>query len=552
MEDNKKQDKNVILITDDDSNTKPWALSWASCGFYLKKFKYWVLGATLIMGLVGFGAVQYVYNPSKANFKIGFAYQKNNFLSKTDSRGNTVYSYSNGTVFDYQSIVSEDNMKAVIDSSRKSAQEEFKSKNPNATDEQINEVKGRFDNIDYVNIASQNLLTISPITDSSVVDTSTYLAYDISGYNSDFPNDDIAKDFCVALIKSGQIGISSGTDGFNPSASLTGFNSIAYPYEKLISQVQLLQDEVDFLFSSYSSLENVFGSNTNVKIDQSGNVVTLEEAFRTFKTSMNMSPTASDTSFSSISTLKSSMSFVSSVDGASKTYTYVYIDNSFDKASYIGYYTSKENSLTNTIDELTKEAEDEQTNYNEISEKLKTANSTGMSAEERALLTSQLTDSSNRIRSLRNQIDNATASKAMVEPQKNFINNIQDFNNWSQEDPTHYADYQSLLKNINSEYNKLLTQASIFKDVYNSAYQEVSGASSSGVRTLYKDVMVTSGTISWYIGAAAGILLGFIISTIVTTVVGQGERRHAILIGDPDPILPKKKTIETTKQKDIK
>lgn len=552
MED-KEQERNVIVISDDDSNKKPWALSLASFGFYLKKFKYWILGATLIGGIIGFGVIQYVYNPSRANFQIGFAYQKNNFLSRVDASGNTVYSYSNGTVFDYQSIVSEDNMRSVIEASNQAAQDEYRQNNPNATEEQVQAVRGPFANIDYERIANENLLTITPITNNASVDDSTYLAYDINGFNSDFLNDDIAREFVSALIRSGQVG--TLTDDFAPDASLAGFNSITYPYERLITQVQLLQDELDFLFSSYTSLENVFGSNSTVSVDSSGTTMTLDEAFRNFKTAMAMSPTALDTSFSSVATVKANLSY-EVTDQANQTPTYIFADvddTSFTKASFLDYYNSKITALKDSITEWTRERVTEQTNYDQISETLKNATANSLSTEERALLNNRLIESNNRLRVFDNQITQAQTQIADVTPQLNFINSITDLNAWrrGEEDPTHHAQYLAAKQSINDEYNKLINQASIFRTIYNSAYLQISTTSSRSVKFLYRDIMVTNGTIAWYIGALTGILVGFILGATVSTIYGQAERRRDILMDKPDPILPKKDTVRSAKQKDL-
>ena len=130
--------------------------------------------------------------------------------------------------------------------------------------------------------------------------------------------------------------------------------------------------------------------------------------------------------------------------------------------------------------------------------------------------------------------------------QENFINSITDWSSWKSSnvviaDTEIFKNYTKVLDSINTLYNALEKQAGIFKNVYESAYQEISTASNNNVKTLYRNVMQTSGSKSWVLGAGGGVVLGFLASTLIAFGIGQYERRKAILLGEPDPIIPVKK-----------
>ena len=86
-------------------------------------------------------------------------------------------------------------------------------------------------------------MTITEINDNSFIDTSSYLAFDINGHNKDFSSDGLAQRFCMALVKSAQIGQNSSGD-FNASTNLDGFYEISSPFNRLDTQITMLQDEL--------------------------------------------------------------------------------------------------------------------------------------------------------------------------------------------------------------------------------------------------------------------------------------------------------------------
>lgn len=534
MGSDKDNNKQTIIISDAEQEKKPWAASWPAFGHYLNKYKYWILGTSIILGLVGFAGVKFVYNPSKETFKIGFAYNKSNFISKINSRNEVAYFYPNGSPFDYQYVISLNNMKSVVDASNKKAQDDYLKNNPTATKEEVENVKGEFASINYEEINKSNLLTITEINDNSFIDTSFYLAFDINGHNKDFSSDKLAQSFCMALVKSAQIGQNSSGD-FNASTNLDGFYEISSPFNKLDTQITMLQDEVDFLFSSYQSLMNIFGGNTEVITTGSSNKTSLSNAFRQFKNALDIE----DANMSSISSLNNSLTF----DVDNTTYKYVYVDTTSSKELYLSYYSNKKKSIQISIKDLKNKLSSEQENYNDLSDKLQ---SNEISSEERNMLKSALNNSFNNINNYNNQISEYTMELSKIPYQENFINSITDWSSWKSSnaviaDTEIFKNYTKLLDSINTLYNTLEKQAGIFKNVYESAYQEISTASNNNVKTLYRNVMQTSGSKSWVLGAGGGVVLGFLASTLIAFGIGQYERRKAILLGEPDPIISVKK-----------
>lgn len=540
MED-KREQKSVIVISDDSSEKKPWAVSWPSFSFYLKKFKYWILGATLLCGILGFAFLNFVYNPSRSVFKVGFAYPKSNFVASTDSRGNTTYSYSNGFPFDYQSIVSVNTMRSVVQAADTVAQNAYRQNNPSATEEQIAAVRGEFSSIDYQKIADENLLTIAPITDSAVVDTNAYLAYDISGYTADFQNVTLARRFILALIQTGQTGFTTSIDNFRADTALDGFNEISSPYERFDNQIAMLQRELDFLFGSYTSLLNIFNSDSSLSTSASESRNLLNTSFNAFKNTMGMSIGATATTFSNISSLQASMTFTFTTPESTQpqTHTIVYIDPSIPQQTYQNYFTNKAMAYTTQLEELNLELAAEKKAYAD----LQALSSQAATSEERDMLALQMQTISSRINTLNLQISDYTTLQNKINYQKDFIASITGWGTPTNQNYQNYQNYQNVAEGITSEYQTLLREANTFKDVYAAIFQDISAENGSSVKTLYRDLMAVSGEIAWYWGVAIGALLGFAISCTASTLKGQAERREAILTGERDPILPAPKTI---------
>lgn len=543
MESNKKdEEQKIVVITDGEANAKPWSVSWASYWHYVKKFKYWILCATVLMGLIGYAALEYVYNPKKETFKIGFAYKKSDFITKTDSSGNISYYYPNGDQLDYQSIISHDSMKTVIELSKKSNQAEYKKNNPEATDEQVKNIKGDYDSIDYEKISSNNLLTISPITDSSIINTTDYLGYNISGFTYDFPSKTLLQDFIIALANYGRTALLSGD--FRPTADLDGFNSTSNPYSKFENQMAMLTNEVDFLFSSYTSLESIYGKNALIS---STGTTTINNAFNTFKAKIGLNSEDTDTSLSDIYSLSNSLSYSKTVADVTTTYTYVYVDSSTSKQSYISYFKQKDTSLETRLTEVKKNYSEEEQNYNEISEQLK---DTTLSSEEKNILRNALSTSYSILAKYRTEQSNYEKQIETVESQINFVNSVsdEDWSNWNDSNETLaetdvYKNYKEIVSEITNQYNLLTQEANTLKTIYDSISESYSSTTSNNVTSIYRYVMTTSGSLSWYLGAGAGVVLGYVISSCVALAFGQSERRRKILLGEKDPILPVKEEV---------
>lgn len=534
MDDNKK----VVLVTEEDKK-KPWAVTWDSIVFYVKKYLYWVIGATIIMGIVGYSAISFVYNPKRATFKIGFSYQKQNFISKTDSEGKVTLYYADGTLFNPQNIVSEDNMKAVIDASTSQAREEYKESHPDATEEQIENIKGSFSNIDYEKIANQNLLKITAITDTSLYDSSQYIAYDISGYNNDFPNDELVESFCLALIQNGQLGMFTSLENFRPDTNLIGFDAITTPYDKFDSQISMLKNEMDYLFNYYQSLEDVFSPSATVKT--SSGTSTLGQISQSFRNALGIDPISTDDSVSNVSRLQNYITYTDNTSGTSLKMSYVYIDPDSRKSDYINYFQQNLSVYNTKVAQLEGQITTLQQEYNSISAKL---NSTEISDEEKSILSEQLNENitqSNQYKSNKAEYEEKAKN---TQYKLNFINSVSDTeeNPWGSYSESESQTY--ITNTLQSIYDTLKNEAETFKLVYITLYQNVSQISRKTVKTLYRNIMETDNTIGWYWGAAAGVILGFLGSAIVTTFVGQGQRRYAILTGQPDPIIPKEKKEE--------
>ena len=235
--DEKNNDNRQVLVIQNEEEVRPSKWTWAKYGKSIAKYKWWVLGSTVALGLAGFLLIQFGYNPSKVTFKSEFSY---NLAMSEDGDGNGTF--VDGTVFNYYDIVSRDNLLAVKETSS-----DFSGINVNSVVKN-NEISIGVNG--YTDSATNKFVVSTPIT------------YTLSGKLSSFGDQDTATKFIQALIDSTKTKAETAIQNYSIS-SLFPADSV---YEDLDFeyQISLLSKQYDQIKSSLEGLYKTAGGTSDV------------------------------------------------------------------------------------------------------------------------------------------------------------------------------------------------------------------------------------------------------------------------------------------------
>ncbi len=195
-------------------------------------YKWWVIGATLTLGVAGALGTRFGLNSITEKLTAGYAY---NLATITDE--DNVERFVDGTLFNYASIVSKANMESI-----KASNEQFKKIDVNklVKNSAISVVR----NVDYKTDSSGN-----------VVPESRTVSYTITAKAKFFPSKEIGKEFIEALIYSPKSSSSAAIARYNVTSYLGGSFS-ADSYGKRLEKIKL---QIKAIANNYESLEDKFG-----------------------------------------------------------------------------------------------------------------------------------------------------------------------------------------------------------------------------------------------------------------------------------------------------
>lgn len=248
--DEKNNEGRQVLVIQNDEDIKPSKWTWAKYGKSIAKFKWWVVGFTLGLGLVGFLGIQFGYNLISTKFTAQFSY---NLPIHTDSSGNSVY--VDGSTFSYFNIISYDNL------------------------QKIKESDNAFSKIDVKQITKNNEISIAingytdSKTDQFVV--STPISYTISGKLASLGNQDIAASYVKALIESTKNVSESKVNSYSiPNLLPNGFEALDFD-----QQIEKMSDQYDSIDTTLRELESILTPSSNSSnIDKAKDTTTVSDS----------------------------------------------------------------------------------------------------------------------------------------------------------------------------------------------------------------------------------------------------------------------------------
>ena len=225
---------NNVVVIQDNSEKKTRKLTWSVWIRGIKNYKWWVIGSTLLTGVVGLVGVQWGVNSLTSKLTATYAY---NLATEIDD--NKVERYVNGQLFDYSFVVSKSNMEAV-----KASDPAYKSINVNK-------------------IVKENAISVvrnvnfdTDANDKNVADTKT-ITYTITAKAKFFPNKEVGKRFVSDLIYS-PLSISTASID---SYSVTNYVPEGFANFSYTSKVQSLSSQYNEIKNVYNELTEKFGNN---------------------------------------------------------------------------------------------------------------------------------------------------------------------------------------------------------------------------------------------------------------------------------------------------
>ena len=212
-------------------------------GNYFKsigRLKWWVIGASVVGAVLGFVSFQFILNPRKQNLSASFIYT--NMPAESDDLG--TYKFVDGTVFNINDLVSYNNIKAV-----KASKEEYAA-------------------VDVDEIYNNNALSISTETVTKTEKETTTILYSyftMNGKANVFPNVDIAKSFMFDLINYPKTISENAVENFQVASFLSSSEFDAASFDQQVSE---LSKQYKVIKNTYGELESTFGGSTLVENKQ--------------------------------------------------------------------------------------------------------------------------------------------------------------------------------------------------------------------------------------------------------------------------------------------
>ena len=432
----------------------------------IKNYKWWVVGATVLGTVLGYTSFQFIINPLKQKLSAKFVY--NSMPATYD--GMSTYKYVDGTVFDISDLVSYSNLKAV-----KESKDEYKT-------------------VDVDKIYENNSLSIVSETISSTPSTDKgeptvlYTNFTISGRINYFPNAAIAKAFVYDLINYPRIIAEKAVENFEVSSFLSSaeFDSSSFDQQlvQLTKQYKAIKD-------TYSQLQLEFGGSIVIEGKQ------LIEHINDFN-------------------LKTSIGQTSLVDNLSGELNSQNLVKVF--SDDVDVATAKKTEVNGLCSYYSKVLDEKEDSKNRVEASLNyltkgtNINSTYTEYQQQIiLLTEQLDEVQAEIDSLERQLTYYGWEKVgdvWQEADKGVLHHLSEIIA-SHDESTWINAHKAFAEKIKNLKDSLTEERLSSTKVYRAAYKN------SKAVLLNTGYVTIEGGISPFIGLAAGLVAGFLVSSLI-------------------------------------
>ena len=250
-----EEKQNVVIIQDNGGDKRKNKLTWRNYINGIAHKKWWVIGSTLVAGVIGLSVMQWVVNSLRERLTATYKY---NLATEVDANGEE--RFINGQVFNFAMVVNKDTLQSIKDS-----KDEYKKIN-----------------IDKL-IKESAISVVKNIPESSDKEKDNKeKTYTISAKAKFFPSKEIGRQFVNDLIYSP---LELSTTAIN-NYKVTSYVSDSFEELSYNKKVELLEKQYDAINTAYINLKNKFGANVFGNSDAQ----TLGQLFGIFSSSNGDTP----------------------------------------------------------------------------------------------------------------------------------------------------------------------------------------------------------------------------------------------------------------------
>ena len=116
----------MIIIQGEDNNKKKNGFTLAKYGHYISLYRYWIVAITLIVAIIGYLFAFIYYNPKAKVLTSTFTLDIPVKEAEKDTSSDKKLVYYDGTLFNYNDILSVQNLKHVIDNTKVNSESDEK------------------------------------------------------------------------------------------------------------------------------------------------------------------------------------------------------------------------------------------------------------------------------------------------------------------------------------------------------------------------------------------------------------------------------------------
>ena len=507
----------TIIIKNQDDDTK--GFTWSDYIKQLGKFKYWVLGITLVCLLIGYLFIAFYFSPKRETYTAEATLHMPLLIEK-DEEGKTIsMTYLNGSSYSMYDIITENNIKKTVN-------------------ETLNDDgQKKYASLNAENIIKDNAITIAlqpSQTDSTVVSDPGDCSYRLTLQASSFPNIDVARSFVDDLLKN----TVASAIALVPSNHVSNIvsNETYLTTTNLNNEVDTLSRQYDLILECYSDLlDNFQGSQYSLN---GQDFTTIYNQFiNTFQSELGYQSIFDDFEIQLDS--NSYFRYTNTVEGIEDailqcgTLANQYASKLTSDHRMLKYYEDRRNSIIDIIKpssedvtelnssmlemilEWNQQILDLQLEINDLRTAIKALgyNIVEAGQEENYVATAEPYETS--------------SAQQMIEEGKTpgtlqYLNDELSFANQEGtilEQPTWGVDCQEFITKVNSFIPTLSSAVTTVNTIYHNIYQ----SNLNSIVYNNSSIVVSDGSISGIWGALLGLVVGFIASSLILAGIGYSQ-----------------------------
>lgn len=459
------EEKYEEVVVVEETEHKQWTFLNYLRG--IKRYKWWVLGFSVGAALVGYLGFKFVLNPSKKTLKASYTYELAGKYEDTDT-----LRFVDGSTFSPYDLTSREYVEKV-----------------KAENEAYAKV-----NVDK--IVERNGITITKnVTYYNQNDAdSAFITYKIEAKTSLFPSEKIGKQFIYDLVNYPKILSTQAIENYETISSFTtNFSSLTYD-----RQIGQLKEQYESTFKLYNDLALTF-TESAIANENGEKIYMLRNTYTSSYITNGVQSFADE------------------------------LSNTLDASLYINYETGKENEKIKEIKEICKTYVETLTNDLKIlkiyEDELKTLTDASTIIQNDTNISARITELSKQITELKIEIKdlekelrkngyekNGAGEYVLNPAAESVIKRLEEARDGDTEWEKSCKAFGAKIE----EYRVLLENDRI---IAGKAYQYCYRSYQNRVNMLNGGYVVSSGSISNILGAGAGLLGGFVISSLVVAAV---------------------------------